>query len=110
MRATLFVTSVALALAAGARAGETPGAEETPARDPIAAIRAIAAADDQVMAHLDHLTNKIGPRLTGSSNIEKAYEWTRSQFESFGLEKARLETWGEYAVGFDRGPSSAKLI
>jgi carboxypeptidase Q len=65
-------------------------------------------SDNKVMEHLDHLTNKIGPRLTSSTNLTKACEWARGQFESWGL-KARLEEWGTFPVGFDRGPWSAKM-
>src|SRR2546423_445845 len=85
------------------RAGDST---ETKAPDLVA----LAENDNQVMQHLDHLTNKIGARLTGSSNLAKAYEWTASEFERFWLKNVHTETWGEYAVGFDRGPSSGKVV
>src|SRR4051812_43026656 len=62
----------------------------------------IAAQDNQVMKHLDGLVNGIGPRLTGSHNLERAYEWTQEQFKSFGLKNVHTEVWGEYPVYFDR--------
>src|SRR5205814_10590376 len=65
-------------------------------------------SDNEVMEHLDHLTNKIGPPLTSSTNLTRACEWTRGQFESWGL-KARMEEWGTFPIGFDRGPWSAKM-
>jgi carboxypeptidase Q len=71
---------------------------------------ALGRADSRVMEHLDHLSNRIGPRLTGSQNFRLACEWTRGQFEAFGLENARLEEWGEFPVGFNRGPSSGRLL
>jgi hypothetical protein len=58
----------------------------------------------QVMAHLDHLVNRVGPRLTSSDNLTVAVEWARDTFQGFGIENARLEQWGEFAVGFNRGP------
>jgi carboxypeptidase Q len=64
--------------------------------------------NSRVMEHLDHLTNTIGPRLTGSTRLTTACEWTREQFASWGLD-ARLEEWGTFPVGFDRGPGSAKM-
>jgi carboxypeptidase Q len=64
--------------------------------------------NSRVMEHLDHLTNTIGPRLTGSTRLTAACEWTRGQFAAWGLE-ARLEEWGTYPVGFDRGPESATM-
>jgi hypothetical protein len=62
----------------------------------------------RVMEHLDHLVNKIGPRLTSSTRLEQACEWTRASFAGWGLE-ARLEEWGSFPVGFDRGPWSARM-
>ena len=64
----------------------------------------------EVMAHLDHLTNKIGPRLTSSDRLTKACEWAKAQFEKWGLKNCRLEEWGTFPVGFNRGPSSGLII
>jgi hypothetical protein len=63
----------------------------------------------QVMAYLDHLVNKIGPRLTSSKRLTEACEWTRGEFEKMGL-KAKLVEWGTFPVGFDRGSWSAKMV
>ena len=63
----------------------------------------------EVMAHLDHLTNGIGPRLTSSDRLTRAGAWARHQFESWGL-KSRLEQWGTYPVGFNRGPWSGSMV
>ena len=67
-----------------------------------------ARQNSQVMPILDHLTNQIGPRLTGSQRLNEACEWARATFASYGLE-ARLEKWGEVEVGFDRGASRGLL-
>jgi hypothetical protein len=75
----------------------------------VEAILREAKADNRVMEHLDHLTNKIGPRLTSSARLTKACEWTRGEFEKWGL-KARLEEWGTFPVGFERGPWSARMV
>ena len=64
----------------------------------------------QVMDHLDVLCNRIGPRLTGSDNLTNACEWVRDRFASFGIDNARIEQWGEFPVGFDRGPWFGKVI
>ena len=45
----------------------------------------------QVMDTLFHLTDVIGSRLTGSPQLKEANEWTRGQFESWGLANAHLE-------------------
>lgn len=80
-----------------------------PTSDPVVdAIIKEGRDHSQVMQHLDHLVNKIGPRLTGSTKLTQACEWTRAEFEKMGL-KARMEEWGTFPVGFDRGPWSAKM-
>jgi hypothetical protein len=72
----------------------------------------IAAGRDgnQAMAHLDYLTNRIGPRLTGSDGLANACEWTRDMFDSFGLANAQLEKWSEWPVGFNRGPWWGRMV
>lgn len=65
---------------------------------------------NQVMEHLKHLTQQIGPRLTGSTRALKANEWVRDQFVIWGLANPRLEQWGEIPVGFDRGPCTGKVF
>ncbi len=66
--------------------------------------------DSQVMRFLDHLTNRIGPRLTGSDGYENACNWARDEFVALGIANARLERWGEFPVGFNRGPSSGRML
>lgn len=40
---------------------------------------------------LDYLSNKIGGRLSGSANAEKAVQYTKSQLEILGLDKVYLQ-------------------
>ncbi len=54
----------------------------------------------QVMDLMSHLTDDIGPRLTGSSNMKKANEWTRDEFTKWGLANAHLEAWGTFGRGW----------
>jgi carboxypeptidase Q len=79
--------------------------------DPATVKRIIEIGKNQnrVMDHLRHLSEKIGPRLTGSTNAELANNWTRDQFAAWGLTNAHLEAWGTIPVRFDRGPSTGKV-
>ena len=45
----------------------------------------------QVMDTLFHLTDVIGPRLTGSPQLKEANDWTRQRFADWGLANAHLE-------------------
>ncbi len=65
---------------------------------------------NQTMDHLRYLSEEIGPRLTGSTNVERANHWAAEQFESFGLENVRQHMWGTIPVRFDRGPSHGRMI
>ncbi len=64
---------------------------------------------NEVMTHLRVLTKDIGPRMTSSQGLIEAQAWARDTFKRWGLE-ARLEEWGEFPVGFDRGPSSGRMF
>jgi hypothetical protein len=46
------------------------------------------------------LTDRYGPRLTNSPQERRALQWARERLESYGLENAALEPWGEFGVGW----------
>lgn len=65
---------------------------------------------NRVMEHLTHLTQEIGPRLTGSTACEEANRWAAAQFRAWGLSNVQLDKWGEVETRFDRGPSSGVVM
>lgn len=65
---------------------------------------------NQIMEHLTYLCEEIGPRLTGSTNVERANHWVADQFRAFGLENVEVRQWGTIPVRFDRGPSTGKMV
>jgi len=69
-----------------------------------------ARQGSQVMDHLDDLSNRIGPRLTGSNSLRDARESARDRFQGFGIGNVRLEPWVEFPVGFNRGPWSGRTV
>ena len=54
------------------------------------------------------LLDSVGPRLTGSPQMERAQAWAIERLESWGVE-ARLENYGTWE-GWDRGPSHIDLL
>jgi carboxypeptidase Q len=66
-----------------------------------------AADRSEVMANLEHLSDAIGPRLTGSAAMRKANEWTAKRFTEYGL-TSRLEPW-QFGVTWQRGPASLRI-
>lgn len=81
----------------------------TPPAD-VERVLSAARAENRVMDHLDVLSNRIGPRLTGSHGLQDACDWAVERFQSFGIANARLERWGEFPVGFERGPWSGRMV
>jgi hypothetical protein len=70
----------------------------------------IAQAMDhsEVMANLRHLSDVIGPRLTGSAAMRRANDWTAERFRAYGL-TARLEPY-QFGVTWERGTASLRLV
>ncbi len=69
----------------------------------------LGLTDNRAMEHLEYLSKRIGHRLTSSTNLTRAEEWACARFAAFGLE-ARLERWGEFAVGFDRREARGAIV
>jgi hypothetical protein len=63
----------------------------------------------QVMDHLTHLAEEVGPRLTGSSAVEAANRWALEKFDTWGLSNGHLFEWGTIGMRFDRGESWGKV-
>jgi carboxypeptidase Q len=87
---------------------------EKPKTDPIAEtdkkiIERVKADAEQLKVDLTYLTTQIGPRLTGSPQLDRASHWTQEQFKSLGLENARLESWS-IANSWTRGPATGRIV
>jgi carboxypeptidase Q len=67
------------------------GAEEPVDLAMMTRIRDEGLHHSQVMDTLYHLTDLIGPRLTGSPQLKQANEWTRDHMAGWGLVNAHLE-------------------
>ena len=65
------------------------------AQDPaaLARIRDEGMNHSQVVELFNHLTNVIGPRLTGSPAFKQAIDWSAATLGSYGLAKLRTESW-----------------
>jgi hypothetical protein len=63
-------------------------------------IKEEAFTDSKVMDHLFYLTDVNGPRLTNSPGQRAAADWAVRSLKSWGIEGARLETWGKFGRGW----------
>jgi Zn-dependent M28 family amino/carboxypeptidase len=96
---------------AEAAKSETPK-EERAKSDPTAEmdkkiVEQVKADNEQLKSDLTFLTTQIGPRLTGSPQLDRASHWTREQFRALGLANVHLESWS-IANAWTRGPASGR--
>jgi Zn-dependent M28 family amino/carboxypeptidase len=87
---------------------------ETPKPDPIEEmdsriIEQVKKDQPELKADLTFLADRIGPRLTGSPQLDRASHWTEEQFKAAGLANAHLEPWS-IANSWMRGPASGRVI
>ena len=75
----------------------------------INAIRDQGFNHSQVMQTLQHLTDKIGPRLTNSPQMREANRWTVEQLKAWGLSNAHLEAY-EFGRGWTFDKASIDLL
>src|SRR5580692_5060375 len=73
-------------------------------------IRDEGITHSHVMDFATALMDGIGPRLTGSPNLQKANEWTRDTLTKIGLENAHLEDWGEFGLGWQQLNTWARMV
>ncbi len=86
--------------------------QDTPAKAALeldAKIIADAQKTSEIMKNLGYLSDVIGPRLTGSSNLKRANEWSAEVMKRYGLQNVKLEPW-EIPLGWERGTATMKLI
>jgi carboxypeptidase Q len=62
----------------------------------------------EAMANLEYLSDQIGPRLTGSTQLKEANEWSASVFRKYGLTNVHLESW-TIANAWTRGTARARI-
>ncbi len=75
-----------------------PGHSQKSAEEPVdlgmvTRIREEGLRHSQVMETVRHLTDELGPRLTGSPQLKAANEWTRQRLAGWGLREARLDPY-----------------
>lgn len=67
-----------------------------------------ATERSEVMENLRHLSDVIGPRLSGSPAMRAANEWVAERFRDYGV-PATLEAF-DFGVTWTRGPIEVRLV
>jgi carboxypeptidase Q len=87
---------------------------EAPKPDPVAEMDAkildqVKADQTELKASLSYLADRIGPRLTGSPQLDQASHWTEAQFKALGLANVHLEPW-TIASTWTRGTANGRIV
>src|SRR5439155_15517500 len=65
--------------------------------------------DSQILTNLTHLSDIIGPRLTGSAALARANEWAAEKMKAYGLVNVHQEPW-LMPEGWQRGTATGRLL
>ena len=84
-------------------------AQSKPDLETINAIRAQGLNHSQVMPTLQHLTDRIGPRLTNSPTMREATLWTQQRLKDWGLSDVHLEAF-EFGRGWSHDQASIDML
>ena len=92
-------------------------AQDTVDPSATARIRSEEMEHSQIMHTLHMLTDRYGPRVTGSPNHEAAAKWVVSELTQWGLKNGHLESWdfghpgwtNQRASGFITAPAEQNL-
>jgi len=100
-----------LAIAAiAARKGVAASPDDTnPLAEDDARILSEVRDHSEAAENLEYISDRIGPRLTGSPQLKQANEWTAEVMRKYGLVNVHLEPW-TIAHSWTRGTASARII
>lgn len=65
--------------------------------------------NNEVMANLEYLTDMIGPRVTGTKQMDRASRWTADVFKKYGLANPHLQPW-TIAHAWYRGTAAGRIV
>jgi len=78
--------------------------------DVIAKIKEEGTQRSKAMESISFLTDVHGPRLTGSPITREAGNWAKGRLTEWGLENARLESWGTFGRGWTLEGFSCNIV
>ena len=110
-RRVAFVVGVVIFTGLAGRAAlvRADGDEKSVFADADARILTEIKDHSEVMENLEHLSDAIGPRLTGSPQLKLANDWTTEMFKKYGLSNVHLEPY-TIAHSWTRGTAHARIV
>src|SRR5262249_19223558 len=103
------LVAVGLWSAGRARLVHADNEEKSPFAEADAQILSEIRDHSELMQNLEHLSDSIGPRLTGSPQLKQANDWTAEMFKKYGLTNVHLEPY-TIAHSWTRGTAHARIV
>lgn len=85
-------------------------AQERVDLDAVLRIRQEGLERSQIPELAHHLTDVIGPRLTGSPGMKAANEWTAATLRTWGLTGVEIEPWGRFGRGWENVAYEGRVL
>lgn len=85
-------------------------AQEAVNLDIVEQIRHEGLESSQIEMLARHLTEVIGPRLTGSPGMAQANEWVTQKYREWGMENVMIEPWGEFGRGWQNEDYRGRIL
>jgi len=73
-------------------------------------IKTEAFDHSKVMDTLSMLTDRYGPRLTGSAEVREAGEWTVGRLKDYGVRDVHMESWGPFGRSWELQEYSVEMV
>jgi len=73
-------------------------------------IRTEAFENSKVMETLELMTDRYGPRLTGSPEFKEAADWALKRLQEYGLQNGHLEKWGPFGRSWSLQRFSLEMV
>ena len=108
--ASLLVALVLPALALPPLPAAAQVAQEAVDLSVVQRIRQEGLEHSQIEPLARHLTEVIGPRLTGSPGMKRANEWTAQTLRDWGLSNVQAEPWGEFGRGWEQEAYMGRIL
>lgn len=64
-------------------------------------IKSEGSRNSQIQALSFELTDFIGPRLSGSTNLKNGRNWAAEKFNDWGLSNVKIDSYGDFGRGWD---------
>jgi carboxypeptidase Q len=111
LRASWLVSTLVAISATATSAQMTHTVQEQLDLDALHRIRQIGMEQSHIDSLAGHLTDVIGPRLTGSSGMRRGIEWAAEVFRGWGLTNVAIEPWADpFGRGWEQVSYAGRML